>query len=133
MNFQIRNYFSIISFCFFLFLLQNCTAWNYWAHYNPYINTNPTPEYSYTYSLLLKGGLVYHQNSYPAGIGNGVTSKYSGKACSYSYLYLASVGDSSINAALEDGGIQKIANVSYEQFALFSFVYHRFCTTVTGE
>ena len=128
-----KNYFTILLCLFAILITQNCTAWNYWAHYNPYINTNPTPEYSYSYSLLFKGGFVYHQNSYPAGIGNGVSSKYSGRACSHSYLYLVSAGDSSINAAIEDGGIRKIANVSYEQFALFSFVYHRFCTIVTGE
>lgn len=126
------------NFAFFLLIfcgliIQSCTGWNYWSPFNPYVNTNPTPEYSHPYSMALKGGVVFHLNGYPGGIGTAASTKYSGRACSYSILYLASFGDSSVYSAMKNGGIEKIANVSYEQFAILSFVYHRFCTVVTGE
>jgi TRL-like protein family len=117
----------------FLFLFTNCTAANIWNAYNPTNNTNPTPDYNNYTHLFLKGGWIFHLNKIPGGIGNNVEGKYSGSQCSHSILYLVSFGDSSIEATVKEARISKISSISYEQLALLSFVYHRFCTTATGE
>lgn len=122
--------FAIVIFVIFL---QNCTAANFWNIYNPTSNTNPTPEYSNFYYLIIRGGYLFHLNHIPGGIGNNVVAKYSGESCSHSILHLVSIGDSTIDAALRNGAFKKIASVSYEQFAILGFAYHRFCTTVTGD
>lgn len=72
-------------------------------------------------------------NKMPGGIGNNVKARSSGTTCSHSVMYIASMGDSSLESAMAEAKIQKIAYVSYEQFAILAFLYHRFCTTVAGE
>jgi hypothetical protein len=116
-----------------LVFFSNCSASNYWNLYNSTNNTNPAPEYSNPNFLLLRGGYFFHLNKIPGGIGNNAEAKLSGRSCSHSILYLVSIGDSSIESTTGEAKIKKIASVSYEQFAILAFVYHRFCTTVTGE
>jgi hypothetical protein len=133
---QIHSIFlrGVIKPIFTLFLfLSHCTGGNYFSSYNPYINSNPTPEYSHPYSMAMKGGYIFHLNHLPGGIGENAATLQSGESCSHSFLYLVSIGDSSISTAMDNGNIQKIASVGYEQFAILSFAYHRFCTIVTGE
>lgn len=123
---------SLLLFTLFILLISNCTSTNYWNIWNTTNNTNPTPEYNNFYYLTAKGGWLFHLNKMPGNIGNA-ESKFSGKQCSHSILNLIAIGDSTIEAAAKDGRINKIATVSYEQLAVLSFVYHRFCTIVTGE
>lgn len=132
-KFMLKRLFMQLLLFFAILFISNCTAANYWNLYNPTSNTNPTPEYNNPNYLLMKGGYFFHLNKIPGGIGSNVESKFSGKTCSHSILYLVSFGDSSLEAAMKEGKLQTIASVSYEQFAIFSFMYHRFCTTVTGE
>ncbi|HMW04558.1 MAG TPA: TRL-like family protein [Leptospiraceae bacterium] len=123
---------SLLLISVILLSLFNCTAANYWNVTNSTNNTNPMPEYNNFYYLTFKGGWLFHFVKAPGSIGNA-ESKLVGKQCSYSMLYLIAVGDSSIESAVKDGKITKIATVSYEQLGILSFVYHRFCTIVTGE
>ena len=113
-------------------LLSNCSAVNYWSIYTSSNDTNPTTEYSNPYHVFLKGGFLFHLSHYPGQVGQNVQAIYSGESCSHSILNLVAVGDSSIDRALKNGHLKKIASISYEQFGVFLF-YHRFCTTVTGE
>jgi hypothetical protein len=130
------NMFKKIKYLINLFVFigfLNCTGFNYFSGYNPYNNTNPTPEYSHGTTLLLKGGYLFHMNNGPGGIGINANTEKIGESCSSSYMYLVSVGDSTIETAKKKANITKISSVNYEQFAILMFVFHKFCTTVTGE
>ena len=116
-----------------LFIFYNCTSANIWVQFNSTNITNPTPEYNNYYHLFIKGGHVFHLNNIPGGIGNNTSSLLHSKVCSHSILYLVSYGDSSIETAKIRGNIVKVSTVSYEQLGILGFVYHRFCTTVSGE
>jgi len=125
---------KVLSFyLFFALIIINCSAVNVWNQYNQSNNTNPTPEYSNFNSLFFKGGYVFHMNHLPGGLGENAESKLAHTNCNHSILYIASFGDSSVGTIVKEANIKKIAFVSYEQFAILSFVYHRFCTTVAGE
>ncbi len=122
----------VISIFLLTCFINNCSAVNYWSIYTSANDTNPTKEYSNPYHIIFKGGYLFHLNHSPGQVGNNVQAIYSGESCSHSILNLVAFGDSSIDKALKNGHLKKIASVSHEQFGVFLF-YHRFCTTVTGE
>lgn len=98
------------------------------------LNTNPTPAYGRpSLELFYKGGFIYHNESVPAFIGGNAQSLERGQSCSRSILGLFAFGNSSINAARIQGNIKKIAHVEYEHTAVLAWLYHSFCTVVTGE
>lgn len=115
-----------------LLLIFNCTGVNMATKLGIGANTNPTPEYSNSFYLLDKLGLVYHGNTISGQISNTAESKVSGQACSKSVLFLFAWGDSSIEAAKSSASITKVAFVEYEQMAILGALYHRFCTKVSG-
>lgn len=54
-----------------------------------------------------------------------------GTACSQNILGIASVGDSTIDAAKKAGGITKVSSVDYD-FTNILFIYGKVCTIVRG-
>jgi len=95
-------------------------------------NTNPAEQYAAP-NYGWGGGGVVHSNSVPGPVGPAEAGPRTGRACSTSYLWLVALGDSSIEAARIEGGVSEIATVEYQNFAVLSVVFHRFCTVVTGE
>jgi len=61
----------------------------------------------------------------------------SGKSCSQSsWLYLAYfsyAGGGSIQEAMDNGGLTKIATIDRESYSLFAGLYYEECTVVWGE
>ena len=113
-----------------LFFMLSCTGTNV-ATMVGFTNTNPAQDYG-EMAVLSKGGGIYHYNVTAGSIGNALARKQ-GKACSQSVLWLVAWGDSSLHAATESAGIKKIASVEYENQAIASFGFHKFCTVVWGE
>lgn len=66
----------------------------------------------------------------PVAIGSAAPKK-TGKACSMSILHVIAYGDSSIETAMKDGGITKIATVDVDKKS--HFVFAESCTIVKGE
>ncbi len=51
----------------------------------------------------------------PVAFSNGVSSNKTGEACQESYFGLVSTGDSSIEAAKQNGNITRIASINLEK------------------
>jgi TRL-like protein family len=129
-----KTFFQFVSLVLLILplLFFQCTGLNVGVMYGMFVNTNPTPEYG-NLSASLRGGGVFHKNSTPGQLGNNVGDKLvTGESCSLSVLWLLSWGDSTIESAKENGGIQKVASIEYSNRAIFSFLYHKFCTKVIG-
>jgi len=118
-------------FCISFFF--SCTGINvYRSTYGFEGNTNPTPEYTYL-GPIYKGGFVIHRNTIPGALGKFREGELRrGEACSWSALWLLAGGDSSIQAAKRDGGIDFIHFIEYKQEATFAFIQHNFCTVLVG-
>ncbi|MEM7184467.1 MAG: TRL-like family protein [Spirochaetota bacterium] len=125
-----KNKVTFVTFVFLLLISIGCTGINYAVFTPP--NTSPTPNYSTPYDIYTMGGLVYHKNTVPGGLGENAQASKKGKACAKSFLWLVAVGDSSIEKAKANGKITKVHTVEYEQFAILGSVYHRFCTIIQG-
>jgi hypothetical protein len=54
-----------------------------------------------------------------------------GKACSQNILGVIAMGDSTLEAAMKDGGITKVSSVDYS-YMQFIAVYGEVCTIVNG-
>lgn len=94
-------------------------------------NTHPVPAYNDPYFYFLPGGAVYHRNRVPGQLLDAPAER-SGRACSYSVLYMMAWGDSSLAAAMDAGGIARVHSVEHEIEAVFGFIYHSHCTIVHG-
>jgi len=68
----------------------------------------------------------------PGTATSGVSEIRKGTACTHNYLGIYSGGDGSIAAAKKNGGINKVASVDKEIFAILPF-YGSVCTVVRGE
>ena len=62
---------------------------------------------------------------------NGVSISKTGKACGHNILGLASTGDSSINAAKNEGQINNIATIDRDYFSILG-LYSKSCLIVNG-
>jgi hypothetical protein len=84
-------------------------------------------------ATAIPAGSLYTEVSFPGGVGSGDIS-YSkvGKATSNSYFALIAVGDSSIEAAVKNGGIQKIKFVDYKTKNILGFI-GEYTTYVYGD
>ena len=120
---------------FFIFFV-NCTGVNigYLVRYNG--TAHPLPEYTSPFGTGYdRGGIILYRDSLPGQVNgmNTLATKKS-QSCSKSYLYLYSTGDSSIQSAASKENINKIAQVNYTITAyLGGFLYHEFCTILSGE
>ena len=70
--------------------------------------------------------------AYFTQIDNTVKAKKEGKSCAYNILWILSWGDSSIDAAKQDGNIEKVANVDRELINV-GYFFAKGCTIIQGE
>ncbi len=70
-------------------------------------------------------------NAYFTRVDNSVAVKKTGKACTKNILGVYAWGDSSLDAAMNNGGISKVAFYGREYFNVLG-VYSRGCTVANG-
>ena len=76
------------------------------------------------------GGLFVDGKS-GVGINNGVAASKTGKACMNSVLGLVAYGDATMESAMRNGNIKKVATVNYEAKNILG-IYGTYCLVVTG-
>ena len=76
-------------------------------------------------------GAIYSGYTLGAGVGPGTGTK-TGEACAMSILGLVAVGDGSIDAAKQAGGITQVASVDHKSFSILG-IYGNVCTEVHGQ
>jgi hypothetical protein len=88
-------------------------------------------------SALSGCGLLYNNMKMPLPALSMDTSAQSrahvGKASCSSYLWVVSIGDCSVQAAMDNGGISKIHHVDSEYVSYFLGIYAKFTTVAYGE
>ncbi len=77
-------------------------------------------------------GALYREDNYPGKLGKADGS-VEGKACAFSYLYLVSSGDASIEEAKRISKITKIRSIDIQVHSILTFVVVRHCLILTGE
>ncbi len=77
-------------------------------------------------------GWVYTDTIVPITVGKASSGAKEGKACIHSIFGAISIGDASIEAAMEDAGINEIYTVNKENLSIIG-TYTRQCTVVKGE
>ncbi|XDD47468.1 TRL-like family protein [Leptospira sp. WS39.C2] len=77
-------------------------------------------------------GALYREDNYPGKLGKADGS-VEGKACAFSYLYLVSTGDASIEEAKRISKITKIRSIDIQVHSILTFVVIRHCLILTGE
>ncbi|ABJ79477.1 TRL-like family protein [Leptospira borgpetersenii serovar Hardjo-bovis] len=122
---------SLLFISFMTIWAVQCTGTNIMYIYGFRPNTNPTKDYTIG-AMAAKGGGLFHDAVTPGQIGDNAEKVVTGRACSKSILWLVSFGDSSIEAAKAEARITKVTSIEYEQTAIFTTLFHKFCTVVTG-
>ncbi|TGM80057.1 TRL-like family protein [Leptospira bouyouniensis] len=77
-------------------------------------------------------GSLYREDNYPGKLGKA-EGTVEGKACAFSYLYLFSTGDASIEEAKRISKITKIRSIDIQVHSILTFVVIRHCLIMTGE
>ncbi|MCW7504725.1 TRL-like family protein [Leptospira paudalimensis] len=77
-------------------------------------------------------GSIYREDNYPGKLGKAEGS-VEGKACAFSYLYLISTGDASIEEAKRISNITRIRSIDIQVHSILTFVIVRHCLILTGE
>lgn len=75
-------------------------------------------------------GGIYSGYKSPGQVGTAAATK-TGEACAMSILGAVGIGDASITAAKQAGGITQIAHVDHEIMSVLG-VYGKTCTIVSG-
>lgn len=84
-------------------------------------------------ATALPAGAFYTEVSFPGGVGAGdISYTKVGKSMAKSYFALVATGDASIEAAVKDGGIQKIKYVDYKTKNILGFI-GEYTTYVYGD
>lgn len=68
----------------------------------------------------------------PVDAGEGTATSKTGKACAQNFLGIFAQGDASIEAAKNDGGIDRVTTVDHETKTILG-LYAQFCTVAYGE
>jgi len=76
-------------------------------------------------------GILFTDQKAPLFPGRS-TGTLTGEASAQSILFLAAWGDSSLRAAMDDGGIREIKHSDY-RIQNYALVYQRYTTIVYGE
>lgn len=77
-------------------------------------------------------GILFTSTKDPVFFDNSVKPIKKGESCSTRALVLVAVGDSSINAAKNEGSITKVASADTEYFNILG-IFGKACTVVRGE
>ncbi len=88
-------------------------------------------------SFFLSGCLLYTNIKAPMPeitvVKNGESAAKSGEASCSSYVWLVTVGDCSIDAAMKKGGIKKVHHVDVQEVSYFFGIYGKVTSIVYGE
>ena len=76
-------------------------------------------------------GLIRMDHYEGVMVTSNTAGKKRGSACSENYLGLITKGDSTISAAMKDGGIMTVSSVDHHFESILGF-YGKMCTIVTG-
>lgn len=79
---------------------------------------------------IVEGG-IYSGYTIGAGVGPGSGAK-TGEACAMSILGIVALGDASIDAAKQAGGITQVASIDHHSFSILG-IYGTLCTEVKGQ
>ncbi|MCX5867779.1 MAG: TRL-like family protein [Proteobacteria bacterium] len=77
-------------------------------------------------------GFIYMDVKAPITADSGASASKEGTACASSILGWVATGDASIEAAMKNGGISKVATVDYNSTNIL-MIYAKFCTIVRGQ
>ena len=77
-------------------------------------------------------GAIYTAVKGPITTGSSTGASREGRACASNYVGFVAVGDASIAAAKQQGGITSVAIVDHDSMSVLG-LYSRFCTIVHGE
>ena len=78
-------------------------------------------------------GMLYSDYDGPAGIGaQNVQDTKKGEATCVSYLGMVAMGDCSLQAAMDNGGITRVHHVDYHNYSILGIIAE-YTTTVYGE
>ncbi|PJZ68980.1 hypothetical protein CH373_04335 [Leptospira perolatii] len=129
------QHFILFFFALILWMsLSFCAGSNLVTLIHPEASTHPIPGDSNPLQQLSRPGWIYSHFREVGGEWGNAKFTHSGLSCSKSWIGLIALGDSSIRAAMQDAGLQKISFVEFDQFSLLGGVlYHSFCTRVWGE
>lgn len=83
-------------------------------------------------TLNCRLGALYREDNYPGKLGKA-DGMVQGKACAFSYLYLVSTGDASIEEAKRVSKITKIRSIDIQVHSILTFFVIRHCLILTGE
>jgi hypothetical protein len=68
----------------------------------------------------------------PLEVGSETGSSKKGESCAQNILGLVAMGDASIAAAKDNGGITRVSSVDHDSLSVLG-LFSRFCTQVSGE
>lgn len=77
------------------------------------------------------GGIIYSDVKGPVAATNRPRGTANGEACATSYLGLVAMGDASITAAANAGGVAAISHVEQHSTNILGII-HKYCTWVWG-
>lgn len=77
-------------------------------------------------------GLLFSDVKGPVNSNEGTATSKQGQSCASNILGLLATGDASIEAAKEDGGINKVTTVDHATKNILG-LYAQFCTVAYGE
>lgn len=77
-------------------------------------------------------GAIYNDATMAVAANPGVQATKTGKACANSYVGLIATGDASVETAMKNAGITKVATMNQHTNNILG-VYGEYCTVVTGQ
>ena len=77
-------------------------------------------------------GFAYTSVKGPVATGTTTGASHEGRACASNYVGFIALGDASIAAAKQQGGITSVASVDHDSTSVLG-LFSRFCTIVRGE
>lgn len=77
-------------------------------------------------------GFIFMDVKGPIAADAGASASKEGKACANSILGWIATGDASIEAAMKNGGISRVATIDHNSTGILGF-YATFCTIVRGQ
>lgn len=77
-------------------------------------------------------GVLYNNATMGVSANTTVSATKKGMACAHSYLGLIAIDDGSIESAMKNGNITKVATVNQTTKNILG-IYGEYCTIVTGQ
>ncbi|TGN19002.1 TRL domain-containing protein [Leptospira idonii] len=80
-------------------------------------------------------GALFSHTKFPGDFNpsNEVKSQRTAEGCTYTVLSLFSFGDSGAGKIAKENGIIRIASVDYKATIVYTTLFTKFCSVVTGE